>query len=394
MRNLGTSLLAATLLATPAVLDRTAHAQLIGQLEWKQAELPAHSTNPKVYVFPMGFEGKGQLLTDISQKLIETIVKDAKEQKPDIIILKLNSAEFNKIWHLNDDSPEELGIPMFEEFRTMMTTLQDELKDIPQVMWVEDSVGYGTLMALGWPRLYMTSGARLMGLTRVRDRAAGWDDPDVAAKMLAAATSIGKGLPQRGGYPEALADAMIFPERTLSVNFKGRSVDWLRDTTGVWVVDSSEETPANFKAPLAEDLLLSDGTADTLDDLMFLLGYREYTEIESGKKLSEEWVTAWRAALEKVFELMQEASDTEDSVQGLTKRRQIYERAISLLKQYPCLELRRELRQSGVTKDSLEDQIDQIKKELQRYREANRQGGGGGGGGGTGRGLGGSGRGR
>ena len=93
--------------------------------------------------------------------------------------------------------------------------------------------------------------------------------------------------------------------------------------------------------------------------------------------------------------MMEEAGDTEDSVQGLTKRRQIYERAVSLLKQYPCLEFRRELQQSGVSKDSLEDQIDQIKKELQRQREAGRQGGGGGGGGGgTGRGPGGAGRGR
>jgi hypothetical protein len=386
MRTLSTSLLASVLAITPAAL---------AQLEWKQAEFPANSTQPKVYVFPMGFEGKGQLLTDVSQKLIEKIVEDAKEQKPDIVVIKLNSAEFNKIWHLNDERPEEMGVPAFEEFRTMMTTLQDGLRDIPQVMWVEDAVGYGTLMALGWPRLYMTSDARLMGLTRVRDRAAGWDDPDVAAKMLAAATSIGKGLPQRGGYPEALADAMIFPERQLSVNFKGRSVDWLRDTNGVWVVDGSDEAPANFRAPLAEDLLLSDGTADTLDDLMFLLGYREFTTIDTGEKISREWVADWRAALEKIGDMMEEAGDTEDSVQGLTKRRQIYERAVSLLKQYPCLEFRRELQQSGVSKDSLEDQIDQIKKELQRQREAGRQGGGGGGGGGgTGRGPGGAGRGR
>jgi len=391
MRTISTTLLASVAALAPAALGPTAAAQL----EWKQAELPANSTQPKVYVFPMGFEGRGQLLTDVSQKLVEKIVEDAKEQKPDIIVIKLHSAEFNKIWHLNDERPEEMGIPAFEEFRTMMTTLQDGLRDIPQVMWVEDAVGYGTLMALGWPRLYMTSDGRLMGLTRVRDRAAGWDDPDVAAKMLAAATSIGKGLPQRGGYPEALADAMIFPERLLSVNFKGRAVDWLRDTNGVWVVDGSDEAPANFRAPLAEDLLLSDGTADTLDDLMFLLGYREYTTIDTGEKISREWVADWRAALEKIGELMEEAGDTEDTVQGLTKRRQVYERAVSLLKQYPCLEFRRELQQSGVSKETLEDQIDQIKKELQRQREAGRQGGsGGGGGGGSGRGPGGAGRGR
>ncbi len=364
--------------------------------EWVQAPFPETLSSPKVYLFPMGFEGTGQLGTDISKQLIDIVLEDVKKQKPDIIVLKLNSAEFNKIRHLKDENPNEYGFGAFEEFRDIMTTFQDGTRDIPQVMWVEDSVGYGTLMALGWPRLYMTSEARLSGMTRVRDRAAGWDDPDVAAKMLAAATGLGKGLPARGGYSEALANAMIFPERFLSVNFDGRSVAWLTDSSGSWVVDGSKDSAANFTAALAEDVLLSDGTADTLDDLMFLLGYREFTKIETGEKLSKQWVDDWRKALDRCLTWMKEAAETEDTPAGLGKRKTIYEKVLAALKQYKCLEFRRELGSSGITKDNLENGIDDLKKEIQRLREAEkdsrREGGGSSGGGG--RGLGGGGMGR
>ena len=151
-------------------------------------------------------------------------------------------------------------------------------------------MGLGSLLALSWPEMYMSEGARLWGLARISSMAAGWSDPDVASKMLNAWVGMGNGFLQIGGYPLEIGWAMMRPEYNLSASFKGREVTWANDTAGQWVVDSSGDNVANFNASLAEDMGLSQGTVENLDDLMFLMGYREYDEAESGKQMVEKYV--------------------------------------------------------------------------------------------------------
>lgn len=352
----------------------------------KGPALPSTLSAPKVYVFPMA----GQMGTDISPQLVDIIVEDVKKQKPDILVMRLSSADIDRNDYLKNDDPNEFGMPMIEEYRDMVRRIHEDLPDVPQVMWVEDSVGFASLLALGWPSMYMKGDARLYGLSRVAALAGGWQDPDVAAKMLAAWTGIGKGILQIGGYPLELGDAMIFPDKVLSVKFDGRDVSWLTDTSGVWIVDGSKESTATFEATIAEDTGLADGIADSLDDLMFLLGYREYSEVESGPKLAKQYVDDWRKALTRCEEWMREAQEADADLAGLGKRKSLYEKALAALKQFPAIEKR--LGRSGVNKTSLEIAIDDLKKEIQRAKEAEKgQRGGGGGGGGTGRGLGGGG---
>ena len=360
------------------------------------APLPTGIANPKVYVFPL----IGQMGTDISEPIFKKLIEDAKKQKPDIVVLKLKSADIDRINHLRNDNPVEFGlVNKMTEYRDMMKSVHDELSDIPQVMWVEDSVGVSGLAALAWDRMYMFSDARLGGLYQFKEMVeAQWDDADVRSKMVAAWTGIMKGLTQLGNNPDILADALIVSERTLSVNFEGRGAKWINDTSGSWVVDSSADLPLNLSASVAEDILLSDGSADTLDDLMFLLGYREYTAIDSGEKLGKQFTEDWRKAMKNIFTWMEEAAETEDSVQGLGKRKSLYEKVVAAFKAYPFIEGRRECQQQGINRQAIEGAIDDIKKELQRLREAEKEnggaGGGGGGSGGGGRGLGGGGMGR
>jgi hypothetical protein len=211
--------------------------------------------------------------------------------------------------------------------------------------------------------------------------------------MVAAWTGIMKGLVEVGGYPREVADALIFPENKLSVNFEGRGAKWMGDTAGVWVVDSSEEAPCGFNAQLSEDTMLSDGTADSFDDLMYLLGYREFEKLESGEKIGEQFVKEWRKGMDECLKNMEDAQETEDSVVGLGKRKGLYEKTIAIMKRYPMIEKRMEMQQRGVNIIALEGAVDDIKKEIQRQREAEKQGrqGGGGSSGGSGRGLGGGG---
>jgi hypothetical protein len=350
--------------------------------------------NPKVYIFPMGNKEFGQMGTDISEPIFKKLIEDAKKQKPDLVVFKLRSADVDRINHLRNDDPAEFGlVNEITTYRDMMKSVHDELASVPQVMWVHDAVGVSGLVALSWGNMYMTSDARLGGLYTFKNMVEKmWQDADVRSKMVAAWTGIMKGLPQLGGYPDQLADAMIFEERTLSVNFEGRSAKWLGDTNGAWVVDSSDDFPVNFSADLAENTLLSDGTADELPELMFLLGYREFTTIETGVKISDQFINDWRKAMKNIFGWLEDANMTEDTIEGLGKRRSLYEKVLGALKAYPFIEKRMEMQEYGVSREGIEGAIDDLKKEIQRMRDAEKNGGNGGRGGGrggNGRGLGG-----
>ncbi len=346
--------------------------------------LPSTLSTPKVYVIPM----HGQMGTDIHPQPYKAIVADAKKVKPDIIIIELKSADIDNNFYLKNDDQKEAGQVHMEEYRDLVKSLREELSDVPQVMWIQDSVGFGSLMAFAWPDMYMTSDARLWGLQKVALLASGWSDPDVAAKMLAAWTGIGKGFLQQGGYPLELGDAMLLPEKTLSVKFEGRDSSWLPDTSGVWIVDSSKESTVNFDATTAEDTGLADGVADTREDLMFLLGYREFESADSGEKIFTEYVDSWRKSYDRCKEWLDAAENVDEGIKGFGQRKSLFEKVIGAMKQYPAVE-RRLQREMGLTRLQLEIEVGNIKKEIARNK--NTGGNPDGGGGGGGRGLGGGG---
>ena len=237
--------------------------------------------------------------------------------------------------------------------------------------------------------------ARLQGCDNFRrsvlDR---WEDPDFGSKMVAALTGIMKGFVEIGGYPREVADALIFPESQLSVTVEDGGATWFGDLSGELVVDGSDRRVARFDAGLAQNSGLVKGSAASLEELMQVLGYREFEKLDSGEKVGAQYIKDWRKAMDECTKNMEDAQETEDSVAGLGKRKGYYEKTIALMKRYPAIEKRREMQQRGVSIIALEGAVDDIKKEIQRQREAEkqgRQGGGSGGGGRGGSGLGGGG---
>ncbi len=349
---------------------------------------------PVIYPVPL----KGQMGTDIHPSIYEEVVEDAKKVKPDLIVFILNSADVNEVFYLSDDDRAEFGLGMLGEFRDLVIALRDDLREFDQVMWVEDSVGFGTLMALSWPTMYMKPKGRLWGLQRVADMARGWQDPDVAAKMMAAWTGIGQGFLQKGGYPLELGEAMMRPEYTLSASFKGRAVDWKLDTTGHWVVDGSDEATTNLRAEQAEDLGICAGLAESLDDVAFLSGWREYEVADSGQQIIDKYLEDWRRVLDRTIQWQRDAEQARgwaqggDAVKYLGQVRQNYERILAAMRQYPAIEIRWRT-QFGLDRLRLEVALEQLREQLRGLRGGSRGGVGGGGTGGRsgGRGLGGGG---
>jgi hypothetical protein len=351
------------------------------------APLPSTLATPNVYLVPL----KGQMGTDINPQLMKLYVEDIKKAKPDIIVLDLFSADVNQNFYLQDDDRGEYGLGILEEYRDMVKMFREDLRDIPQVMWVEDSVGFGSLLALAWPDMYIRSDGRLMGLVRVSQMAAGWDDPDVASKMMRARVGIGNGFLQQGGYPLELGEAMMSPSETLSIKFEGRKVVWLPNTSGTWIVDGTSEGVANFSSTLAEESGLADGVADDLDDLMFLLGYREYKKLDNGEKIGTGYVEDWRKAYDRCKDWLRDASEVDGDAVGLGKQKGLLEKVVAAIKQYPAIEYR--MRMEGMPgRMQLELLIDNLRKEIQRIKDAEKANRGGGSSGSSGgRGLGGGG---
>lgn len=347
---------------------------------------------PVVYTVEMN----GQMGTDIHEDMMEKIVKDAKEVQPDVIVLKMNSADYNKNYHLMQPDRKEFGKFELEAYVNMIRNFQNELSGTRQVIWVEDSVGVASLIAMSWCELYMSPGARLWGLQKLHDVAQGYSDEDVREKMEAAWEGMGKGFFEmgcRGEFAKELGDAMMDPENQLSANFKGRKVIWMSNYDGLWGIDDNPEQVANFNAQSAEDTMLSNGTVESLEDLMFLLGYREYEHNTQGDEIATRYKQQWRRAYEKcmaTFEDMQAGrgmGNSTDPVRQLMARKRMLDEMLRLMTRYNAVE-RRMKDEYGMTVDRLKTMIEQIEDDIRQAREGGRGGrgssgfGGGRGGGG------------
>jgi hypothetical protein len=354
------------------------------------APFPATTASPKVYVVPM----KGQMGTDIDKSIYDEIAKDIRQTRPDILVMELDAADFQFFSWLTADKAAEpgIGLAMIGDYRDLVKMLRDDLAEFPQVMWVHDSVGWASLLALSWPHLYMTPNAKLIGVTEVGQLEKRWQDPHVAAKMVAAWSAIIKGFMEYGGYPLELGDAILLPKHTLSANFTGRSVVWSLDTNGMWIVDSSTEQPTMFSATLAEDSLLSDGIAETLEDLMFLLGYREFEKVGNGEAMFDKYKEDWRRAWDRVEDWARQLQtvDNSDPAKAIGQQRSLLEKIVAAMRQFPAVE--RKARTMGLPgRTELEIQIEQLREELRginRGAGGGRRGNFGTGGGGGGRGPG------
>ncbi len=341
---------------------------------------------PALYMVPM----KGQMGTDIHRSIYEKVVDDIREHNPDVVIFILDSSEYPDLMIPQVEDPRESrGILMIDEYRELVSMLKDELPDVRQVMWVKDSVGFSSMLALAWDEVYMAPDARFWGLRSVIDRSGAdkWSDEDVRAKMSAAISAFVKAFLEYGGHGMELADAMLWPEKKLSASFKGRQVVWALNDLGEFVVDSDDEETLALRAKTAEDLLLSQGTVDSIDDLAFLLGYREYRQSEGdGSKLVDDYVDQWRKVYEQSKDLWadylqhQRWASGADTVKWLGRCKRDLEQIVKSMERYKAVEVRWQL-DYGVNKLALEVEIEKLREQLRALKQGGRGGYGGGGGG-------------
>ena len=372
---------------------------------------PKASTDPKatapaapaeklksVYVVPF----KGQFGTDIHPACYEDILKDLEAKRPDIIIFELESADIDRVEYMGED-PRDAGVFSAASDDTMMRKLLRDFKDkhgyAQQYMWVRDSVGYGSLLAFSWPNMYMAPSARLFGLSRVASFWTRVEDPEVRAKFREAAVAIINGFLSSGGYDLKIGEAMLRPEMLLSASYKGRKIEWREDTKGHWVVDGRDDATAGFSAESAEELGLSKGSADSLDELLFVLGIREFDRVpDDGETLHKKYVDEWRKAYDQCGKLIEESNVAQEDAQSanpkgnLNKAKSALSRVLGLMKKYPPLEVR--LQMEGTSILAVETELLRLNEQIRALSQSQQDQGAAGGGGSRGnRGFGGGGRG-
>lgn len=333
-----------------------------------------------VYVVPF----KGQFGTDIHPACYDEILKDLKDKRPDVIVFELDSADVDRVEYMGED-PRNAGLFSVASDDTMMRKLLRDFKDgnpqAKQIMWVRDSVGFGSLLAFSWPDMYMAPKARLFGLNRAQTFWTRVEDPEVRAKFREAAVAIINGFLSSGGYDLKIGEAMLRPEMLLSASYSGRKIEWREDTKGQWVVDGRDDGTAGFTAESAEELGLAKGSADSLDELMFILGVREFDRVpDDGSVLHKKYVDEWRKAYDQCAKLIEEANVAQEDAQNanpkanLSKARSAFERILSLMKKYPPLVVR--LQRDGITKLAVEAELLNVTEQLRALSKSQQSQGG------------------
>lgn len=332
---------------------------------------------PSFYVVPM----KGQVGTDIHIDAYRPMVDDIRAFDPDFLVIEIDCAdEEDRLYSRLD--PNDAGLAdssSLDMYRKIMNLFHDELRDIPQVVWVKDSIGIASVLALSWNNLYMHSDASLGGLrSAARFFEGARDDPDKFGKFREAYMAWLRGYVENSNRDTRLVDAMVMNEPRLSATWSGRDVSWSLDANGEYIVDNNPNATVNFNARSAANFCISEGTADSLDDLAIMLGLREYRVCDGvSETVFDDYTEDWRRALAAVAEEYegyveaQQFANGEDAVRYLGKAKRHLEKIVSYMDRFEAVELRA-MMEVGVRKFDIETQIELLKEQLTRLSRARR----------------------
>jgi hypothetical protein len=342
---------------------------------------------PSVYVVPM----KGQMGTDISLTVYEEMKDDILLHRPDVLIIVMETIdEEDRIYsRIEEFDKGQHSLDFLDMYQDLVRFFHEDLGDIKQALWIHDSVGVSSVVAFSWEHIFMKPEARLSG---ARAAAVHFEavksDADMYGKFREAYMALLKGFVEYG-HSNALnvMDAMVRPEYKLSASWKGREVEWRLDDKGETVVDNDDKEPANFVAKTAEDFMICEGLAETLDDIALLVGKREYRVIDGkGDDIFNKHKEDWRRAAENCVEWIRDYQQFmgwaggEDTLKFLGQAKGRLEKVVAAIDRFDAVEFR--MLQMGVSRFALVTTIELLKEQIRALREGQRGGGGGGGRGG------------
>lgn len=371
-----------------------------------------------LYIIPMN----GEIGTDIRSGIYEDIIEEIRETQPDIVIYHIDSKntedDMLSFWlGFTGDKDEWWKPDEFQRQESIQQLMDDEEKtvfnfhrqlpsSVRQVAWVRDATGPAALLALSNEDMFMHSEGSIGALGEIW-AGTQYKDDDIRSKMEKAWLGAAKSMMRLGGHSDELCEGLLRPRSPLSFSCKGRKPVWYNNTnegdipiTPDWgfgaeitdVVRNGVPFGYQFTARPLEDLLISDGTADTLDDLALLLSLREYEVVESSN-IDEvvEYRDAWRESFKAADKSAMDFYKFRNlgSLPDLQKAKKALQRLMSRVRNDESVALRIQSKY-GLTLIRMEIMLEQLEAQIRQMARGGR-GGGGGRGGAGGRGGGGGG---
>lgn len=183
-----------------------------------------------------------------------------KDQKPDIVIMRVNS-----------------GGGALNEVPKLMDLVQKDLKPHYRVVaWIESAISAAAMTSMNIEEIYFMKRGNLGGavaFSTQNGKATAMKDAGLEMVI-----KMGEQIAKNGKYDPLVIRAMQeFMPLSANIDPDGR-VTWQADDKGQFVVNRADRI-LTFNAEDALKFKISKGTADTLPELMSLLGVQEYVEV-------------------------------------------------------------------------------------------------------------------
>ena len=265
---------------------------------------------PGVYVMEM----TGRFGRDISVTPIRNVLDDARQYKPDVLIVVIDNA-----WTLSDgsDAPDDTAafgqIFLAEDIEPIFT------QEIPQkwgytpriVIWVKKAMGGACFLPFNFREIYFHPDGKMGGIGNLIYQYGTTGDEMVREKLFSAGMGHARGMANHGGYDPRIVTAMARADYVLSYRMVGGRAELLErlpegpneflltnDGTKDEFKDSIQalargegKNTLTLNAKVARDLGVSKGTVSDLDELLFELQlHRRHNLIEGrAKQIWERW---------------------------------------------------------------------------------------------------------
>ena len=370
------------LLALPAV------ASVDPDSLWSDSVIETKEEGKAVLIIPM----QGQMHTDIQPELYdESIVDRIKEVNPDLIIIELQSRDFKNEFHIVMGWPQ----PWFQwldfngyipqDLIEIAKVFHEHLADYPQVVWVKDSSGSSTVLALSWSALYMSDDAWLRSTTTTHSFQ-GIGAEDTRGKIRGFDTVHAKILAEYAGREHALLEAFVDRDVSCSGSWEGKHIVWADNTDGDFMLDRGIDYMPHLTATEAAEFDISKGNANTRNDVLLSEGIRVYHLV--GEDITKELAThplKWRKDFLSAENMLRDAeqyggwASGDDTAKYLRKQLAIYKRLLKLLEKSSAV-AERIGRKHRIGAETIEKWIEEIEEQLEQLKNGTRPRGGGGGG--------------
>ena len=273
-----------------------------------------------------------------------------KDQKPDVIVMKINS-----------------GGGALIEVPKLMDLIQKDLKpEYRVVAWIESAISAAAMTAMNCEEIYFMKRGNLGGAV-----AFSMTGPGKAQAMkdegLEMVLKLGEQIAKNGRYdPQVIRAMQEFVSLSANIDADGR-VTWQSYENGQFLVNRKDRI-LTLNAENALKFKISKGTADTLPELMTLMGVQEWVEV--GKPANDHRVE-FRDNVQKAqveLEAIQKKLNIVLAAAGATQTqkdrdgkfgeaRRLIERMQSLVRRAPSLEV-----YSGLTPEQFRRMFDEIER--------------------------------